>query len=230
MKLTDYIKTEINSLGKYERIFFPLIILFVILVSVYTKDNKIALISAICGMTYTILAGKGKIYCYYIGFLGTACYCYLSYKNGFYGNLMLYGLYFAPMEILGIINWRKHLKKNSGEIIKTQLNTTDRIKYSVISLFLTGIIFYILKTMNASNPYIDSITTGLSIVGQFLTLKRCIEQWFIWVTVNLLSLIMWLIAFINGSDVIAIVLMWFVYLILAIYFYFSWKKEIKNYG
>lgn len=230
MKLTDYIKTEINSLGKYERIIFPLIILFVIFVSVYTKDNKIALISAICGMTYTILAGKGKIYCYYIGFLGTVCYCYLSYKNGFYGNLMLYGLYFAPMEILGIVNWRKHLKKNSEEIIKTQLDKRGTIMYSVISLFLTGIIFFILKTMNASNPYIDSITTGLSIAGQFLTLKRCIEQWYIWATVNLLSLIMWLIAFINGSGAIAIVLMWLVYFILAIYFYFCWKKEIKNYG
>ena len=62
----------------------------------------------------------------------------------------------------------------------------------------------------------------------YLTVKRCVEQWLIWMIVNSLSLIMWLKIVISGTMVFATVIMWSVYLVLAIYFYFKWKKETYN--
>ena len=79
MKLIDFIKEEFKNFGKYERFLFPLVILAIIIISLIMKDNKIALVSAVCGISYTILAGKGKISCYFIGMLGTFCYSYLSF-------------------------------------------------------------------------------------------------------------------------------------------------------
>ena len=38
--------------------------------------------------------------------------------------MLLYGLYFFPMQVIGIFKWKKHLKKNSYEIIKTKLPST----------------------------------------------------------------------------------------------------------
>jgi nicotinamide mononucleotide transporter len=78
-----------------------------------------------------------------------------------------------------------------------------------------------------TQPIIDSITTVFSIFGMFLTVKRCIEQWYVWIIVNFLTLIMWIFAYINNSNCLATVLMWLTYLILAIYFLIIWKKEIK---
>ena len=109
MNCIDYIKSEIKFFSVFEKIFYPSVIFSIIIISVLTKDSKIALISAICGVTYTLFAGKGKVYCYYIGVTGTFLYCLISYQNGFYGNMALYGLYFLPMQIWGIFKWKKHL-------------------------------------------------------------------------------------------------------------------------
>ncbi len=228
MNLAKYLKNEINDFCYLEKIIFSSIILLTIAISIYMNDSKIALVSAICGMSYTILAGKGKVSCYFVGMIGTICYCYLSYKNGFWGNLLLYALYYFPMEIIGIFKWLKHLKKDKQEIIKTKLSKKEKIIYLTLAIIFSIIVSFILKYTGGKTPIIDSITTVFSIIGQLLMVKRCIEQWYIWFIVNLLSLIMWIIAYMNGSNCLATVIMWAVYWILTFYFYYTWTKELKE--
>ena len=227
MDLFKWLKEEFKNFGKYERFLFPMVILFIILISIIIGDNKIALISAVCGISYTILAGKGRISCYFIGIIGTFCYSYLSFVNGFFGNLALYMLYYFPMEIIGIYKWKKHLKKEVREVIKTRLTNRERITYSIAALVLSFGASFVLETIGDAKPFMDGTATILSIFGQLLTVKRCIEQWYIWFFVNLISLIMWIYAYINGSNCLATIIMWAVYLVLSVYFLQAWKKELK---
>ena len=226
MSLIEFVKKEFNNFGKYERILFPLIIFLIAIISLIIGDNKIALVSAICGISYTVLAGKGKISCYFIGMIGTFCYSYISFINGFYGNLALYMLYYFPMEIIGIYKWSKHLKKETQEVIKTKLSNKERIIYFLVALVASMLVSIILRFLGDSKPFIDGFATVFSIFGQLLTVKRCIEQWHVWFFVNLLSLIMWIFAYVNGSNCFATILMWAVYLVLSIYFLQAWKREI----
>lgn len=228
MKVVEFIKKEFNNFGKYERILFPLVILLIVIISLVIGDNKIALVSAICGISYTILAGKGKISCYFIGMIGTFCYSYLSFVNGFFGNLALYMFYYFPMEIIGIYKWKKHLKKETQEVIKTKLSSKERVVHFIVTSIFSLLVSFILKFMGDSKPFIDGFATVFSVLGQLLTVKRCIEQWYIWFFVNLLSLIMWIFAYINGSNCFATIIMWAVYLVLSIYFLQAWKKEINT--
>lgn len=227
MNISEFLKHEIKSLNNFERIFFLCAITIILLTSILTKDNKLALLSSLCGICYTILAGKGKIYCYFIGMIGTFCYSYLAFKNAFYGNFALYFFYYLPMEIIGTFKWKKHLKVNSTEIKKTSLTKKELLIYTIATIITTIIFAYFLFLIGDKNPIIDSIATIFSITGMILTVKRCIEQWYIWIIVNTLSLIMWLFAYINGSNSLALVFMWLTYLILGFYFLFQWKKEIK---
>ena len=227
MEIKELIKSELGNFGKYERIIFPIVITFVFIISLISKDSIFSIISAICGISYTILAGKGRVSCYIIGFFGSLCYSYLALVNKFYGNLLLYVLYYIPMDFVGIYKWSKHLKKEQREIEKTKLNEKERLLYFGLAFFLSILLAAILHYLEDKNPIIDAITTIFSILGLFLTVKRCIEQWYIWFIVNFLSLIMWIIAYINGSNCLATVLMWLVYLILAVYFLKVWKKEVK---
>lgn len=227
MELVRYIKKEFESFKTSEIVFFFLIIFFIILVSLYFNDTKIALISAVCGISYTVFAGYGKIYCYFIGIIGTFCYCYLAYKNAFFGNLCLYGLYYLPMEIIGIFQWKKNLKKEKNEIIKTKLNSKQRAVYLIAGIITSLLCSTVLITLGDKKPFIDGFTTVFSIIGQYLTVKRCVEQWYVWFFVNLFSLLMWLFAVLNGAKCSATVLMWGIYLILSVYFLKRWNKELS---
>ena len=155
MRVKEFIKCEFSCWGKYEKIIFPLEILLIIFISLYVRDNKIALISAVCGISYTILAGKGKISCYIFGLCGTFCYSYIAYKNALFGNLLLYMLYYFPMQIVGIFKWKKHMKEKSHEIIKTSLPQKEKYIYFLSTLLIAFVVSQILRISGGQIPYMD---------------------------------------------------------------------------
>ena len=61
----------------------------------------------------------------------------------------------------------------------------------------------------------------------YLTVRRAIEQWLVWVVVNGISTLMWLNLVVHGAKTYSTVIMWAVYFVLAIYFYYDWRKELK---
>ncbi len=228
MKITEFVKNEISGWKSIEIILLCAAFLLITLNSVFLKDNIIAIISAICGILYTIIAGKGKISCYLFGICGSACYGYLSFINALYGNLLLYICYYIPAQGIGFFSWKKHMKKTSQEIIKTSLNFRQKIFILTVSVFGIYMTYLILRHFNDSNPLLDGITTFLSVIGMYLTVKRCIEQWIIWMIVNGLSFIMWLNLIIHGQKAYSTLVMWGIYVILAVYFYIEWKKELVS--
>ncbi len=192
------------------------------------KDSLVAVISAFCGISYTILAGKGIPACYLIGVVGSVFYSYLSFKSALWGNLTLYAGYYVPMQILGFFQWNKHLKQKKNEIIKVMLSLKERVMMFILTTFVSIIVIYVLNKTGDTRPFIDGITTVFSVLGMYLTVKRCVEQWIIWIIVNFLSLLMWLTIALSGEKVYSTVLMWAVYFGLAIYFYICWRKDLQE--
>ncbi len=228
MKITERIKKELNGWKSCEVIGLFAVLSFIIINAIFVKDNPIAVCSAICGILYTTIAGKGKISCYFFGLMGSWCYIWLSFKNALWGNMLLYLCYYIPMQVLGIFRWRKHLESKTKEIVKTHLSASEQLKLCGIGILGCVAMIFILAYFNDKSPIIDGITTFLSILGMYLTVKRCIEQWVIWMVVNGLSFIMWTNLVIHGTKAYSTVIMWGVYFVLAIYFYVVWKKELHN--
>ena len=54
------------------------------------------------------------------------------------------------------------------------------------------------------------------------------RQWLLWIIVDTVTVIMWGVAFINGSESIATLIMWIVYLGNAVIMYGKWMKEAKS--
>ena len=96
----------------------------------------------------------------------------------------------------------------------------------MIGFFGSVITSGILYLCHDNSPVADGITTFLSILGMFLTVRRAIEQWIVWFIVNGISVLMWLNLFIHGAKTLSTVIMWSVYFVLAIYFYFDWRKSL----
>lgn len=226
MKFKKYIVKELSNWNLFELTSLISILFIIFFNASVNNDSIIAVLSATCGILYTMFAGKGKIFCYFFGILGSAFYIYLSLTNKLFGNLSLYLFYYLPMEILGIFKWKDNLKKSTLEIKKTSLSNKERLLISVIILVLIIILNYFLTCAGGKTPLLDSITTILSVAGMYLTVKRCIEQWFLWFIVNLTEVIIWINVLATGEKVYATVIMWLFYLILSVYFFIRWKKEM----
>ena len=228
MDLKAFLKYELSGWKKGE-IIGLFVVIFVILSGAFAaNDRPIAVVSAICGILYTVIAGKGKISCYFFGLCGTFCYSRLSFDNALWGNLLLYAGYYFPMQVWGLFEWRRHLKSTTKEIYKTSLSPAQRWNLGLLAAVFTAIFVVFLKFLNDSSPLFDGITAILSILGMYLTVKRCIEQWIVWMIVNGFSALMWLNLVLHGAKTISTFIMWCVYFVLAVYFYFCWRSEMKK--
>lgn len=226
LNLKEFVKYELSGWKKHELVGLCLVFAVIFINAHYLKDSIAAVISAVFGILYTTIAGKGKISCYFFGLIGTSFYSYLSLKNSLYGNLLLYMGYYLPMQVVGIFEWKKHLKSSTKEIVKTSLNPKQAFWLAFITIFVCAVVIIVLAYFKDSSPVFDGITTVLSVLGMYLTVKRCIEQWIVWMIVNGLSSLMWLNLIMHGAKAYSTLLMWLVYLVLAVYFFFVWKKEM----
>ncbi|EUJ37880.1 hypothetical protein BTHER_03254 [Brochothrix thermosphacta DSM 20171 = FSL F6-1036] len=73
-----------------------------------------------------------------------------------------------------------------------------------------------LDYFGSNQPYLDSITTAISVVAQILMTLRYKEQWLLWIVVNILSIILWIIA---GNP--SMVAMWVAFLFNSSYGYYN---------
>ena len=142
MKITEFLKKELQGWNYFEISGLVLVFIIIFTNAIFLKDSPAAVINAVCGILYTLFAGKGKISCYFFGLAGSMCYIYLAFKNALWGNMSLYLLYYIPMQIIGIFKWKKHLKQDTKEITKIKLPAGDRLK--LIFLAIAGCVFTIM--------------------------------------------------------------------------------------
>ena len=228
MDIQNFIKKELDSFTKKEKIFFPIILLAIILIGIISQDHKIAIIGALCSILYTLLAGKGKLYCFVLGIIGTAIYAYFTLKSYLWGKSILYILYYIPIQIIGIFLWKKNLKKDTNEIIKTFLPMKEKFIYLGCTIVGAIILSFILFYIGDFKPILSSLIITFSITAQLLATKRCIDQWGYWFFVNIVTIILWTNIYIHNRMFASYIIVYVIYLILSIYFMNTWKKEITK--
>ena len=222
----EFIKMELKNWHKWELIWLILANAIILGVSVYCGDTAIGILTAVTGSICVILVGMGRMSNYIFGTINVVLYAMVAYKATYYGDVMLNLFYYLPTNIMGWFMWKKNINKENGEVIKRKLDLKMEIIIAVISV--VGIIVYGYFLENYTNDkltYIDSMSTVLSIVAQFLMLKRYMEQWIVWIFVDAVSIFMWVMTFFNGGESVATLLMWGVYFINAVVMFIKWYRE-----
>ena len=187
----------------------------------------LSVITMLTGLWCVILVAKGRIFNYYIGIINVVGYAYISYSYQLYGEVMLNALYFLPMQFVGLYIWSKNKDGRIIDKVKTQfLSNRARIWWSITSVISIIVYAFILKSMGDPTPYLDSTSTVLSIIAMILMAWRYMEQWILWIIVDIASIAMWLIVVLNeGTNDIALLIMWIAFLINAIYGFICWNTK-----
>lgn len=196
--------------------------------SIYWEDTAMGIISATTGVACVVCTGKGKLSAYVFGAVNTLLYAIIAYQAHYYGEVMLNALYYFPMQFYGFYVWNKNMNDETKEVQKKQMNKKGRWILAVIVLAGTVAYGLILQALGGALPFVDALSTVVSVVAMIVSIKMFAEQWMLWILVDIVTVIMWLVAFINGNDSIATLLMWIIYLGNAFIMYFKWMKEAKQ--
>ncbi len=176
-------------------------------------------LAAICGVFCVVLCAGGKKSQYYWGFVNITAYTIIAFVNKYYGEVMLNALYYLPTQFIGLYLWGKHYNKHVDQVEGLRMDGMHIAIWSVCSV--VGIFFYklILDALGGNATLLDSMSTVFSIVANILMVLRYREQWALWIIVDAVTVIMWIIA---GDFLMTI--MWAIYLINAIYGWVTWTK------
>lgn len=192
------------------------------------SDSLLGLISSISGMLCVVLVAKGKIANYYFGIVQSLTYAYIAYGYGLYGEVMLNALFYFPVQFIGIYMWKKNKTTHGvkGEDVNISSLTKKGWIYTVLLIVILTIGYgFFLKYLGGNLVWTDSATNVLSIAAQILMLKRYTEQWLLWISVNVLSIFLWLGALISqGGNDFSMLVMWTAFLVNSIYGYVNWRK------
>ncbi len=226
-KLKHFIEDELTGWKIWEIVWLILNVLIISLLSVCMGDDLRGIIAAVTGVMYVVLTGKGKISGYIFGLVNVALYAIISFEAKYYGEVMLNAVYYIPMHFIGWFMWKKHMNSETKEIIKERMS----LKWEIILLCIVvvAIVIYgrILDMLGGNLPYIDSISTCLSILAMILSVRRMVEQWVLWTIVNAVTVYMWFVDYAQGGSDVAMLLMWMMYLVNGVVILAKWIKEIK---
>jgi nicotinamide mononucleotide transporter len=226
--IKKFVKSELSGWKPFDVIWLVFATAVILGLSIYWKDSPVSLWAAVTGVCCVILTGKGKRSSFIFGLVNTILYAIVALWAKYYGEVMLNLIYYLPMNFVGFIAWKKYMNDETGEVIKERLSLSKSIVVYAITAVSIVIYGFILKRMGGNLPYVDSMSTVVSVVAQVLSIKRLTEQWVLWIVVDIVTVFMWAVDFMKGGESISTLAMWSIYLINAFIMFIRWYKEAKK--
>lgn len=185
-------------------------------------SNYIELFGVLSGLIYIYLEIKASIYLWPVGIITAAFYIAVFMQAKFYADMGLQ-VYYLLVFIYGLYIWLRKGKNSETDKKVLQIRNITRkelVLYSIFTSISFGVIYFILKNYTDSPlPAWDSFTTSLSIIATFMLAHKIIEQWWIWIVVNIVSLGLYIY-----KDLYMTAFLFIVYGIMAVVGFFEWKK------
>ena len=109
--------------NRFEKCLLFISVSLVILVGIIFKSDLLTTICSIVGIVTALLLAKGKNLGQIFGLLIVALYSIVSFRNKYYGEVIIYLCIMLPMYIIGIISWIRHQNNdtNTVEVNKIKL-------------------------------------------------------------------------------------------------------------
>lgn len=198
------------------------------------------IVTTVLGLAYILFEYRANVWMWVVGFLMQSLGIILYYQKGLYADCAM-EFYYLAMTVYGFWRWVAPSKPSRGEAYaspsedekKTSagLPITSFFKSSPQGgrrggLLLIGttalwmLIYWLLCTFTDSNvPLADSFTTALSVLGIWALAHKYLEQWFIWIAVDVVTCVLYAykeLPFKSG--------LYALYVLIAIMGYFRWRR------
>ena len=188
--------------------------------------NWLDFTTALLGLAYIILEYRASIWMWAVGFVMQALGIVLYYQKELYADCGM-EFYYIAMTIYGFIMWkygRSNTKHQSSQTTNptpiTHFPLRQAILWVIVTTTIWGVIYYRLVTYTDSRvPLTDSFTTALSIAGIWALARKYLEQWFIWIVVDIVTCGLYFY-----KEIPFKASLYALYVVIAVAGYFKWKR------
>lgn len=212
----------------------------------------IAAIAAILGVFCVVLGAKGSLANWFFGIVEAFLHIYICFCTHIYGDMLQRLFYNLPMQFIGFKSWKKRTRKDGTATIHTRYMNNRQRWITVASVvagtlalgvfliyfgpWMIGVLTDIFPDMkfktlkmdydSTSQLWLDSFTTVMSIITMIVSVKAFVEQWYMWLIINIAYIAMWLMS--DSVFSFMTVSKYCVYLVNSVYGIYMWNKLSKS--
>ena len=189
----------------------------------FIAKHWLDIVTTILGLAYILLEYRASVWMWLVGFMMQALGIVLYYQKGLYADCGM-EFYYLAMTVYGYWKW-VHVSKRAKNDSPLQIRHFPKkliLPWLGIIAVVWFVIYLILNNFTNSNvPIADSFTTALSIIGIWALAHKYLEQWFIWIAVDVVTCGLYFF-----KDIPFKASLYALYVIIAVFGYFKWKKMI----
>lgn len=174
------------------------------------------------GLIYLWLEYKANIWVWVIGAIMPMVHGCLYLNAGIYADAAMQ-LYYVAAGIYGLLVWKRHSKHGDGGRIK---HTPHGWIAPLVAVYVVlHIVLYFLLTefTDSRVPLLDSMSTALSITAMWMLSRKLVEQWLVWLVVDMISVGLYLY-----KDIPITAALYMLYCVLAVLGYLRWRLVARS--
>ena len=181
-------------------------------------------IAALLGIGYVILAARESQWCWPLAFISTLIYT-LLFWDGKLPMQSLLNFYYMGMAIYGYLLWRKQDNVIDSLPISSW-GASRQLQFILLGSVLTYAVgIYLTQSDISQSPYLDAGVTVFSVMNTWLMAKKVLQNWLYWIIIDAAAIVLYI-----QNGYYATVVMYLVYLVLAIIGYLSWQNSYRQQG
>ncbi len=184
--------------------------------------DPVETIAAVFGVISVFLSVRQNIWSWPTAIVNTGMYIFVFFAAKLYADTGLQVIYV----ILNAYGWYHWLYGGKNRTELPVSKTSGRLGALLVGIGIagTGIIGTLLaRTTDAALPYMDAMTTSTSLVAQWMMTRKLLENWIIWVAVDVVYIGMYIYKSLYLTAVL-----YLVFLILSAMGYFQWKASLAS--
>jgi nicotinamide mononucleotide transporter len=151
--------------------------------------NTWEILAVIFSLICVLLTIKENIWQWLFGIIGVLFYFIVFYQAKLYANMWLQ-IVFEVLQIYGWYQWL-HGGKDNGELEISRSPAKVNLLLLLIGLVGTASLTYYFQIYTDNPmPLADTAATVLSLLAQWMLAKKYLENWLVWIAVNVITIIL----------------------------------------
>ena len=184
----------------------------------FLSNHWLDITTTALGLAYILLEYKASVWMWVVGFMMQVLGIVLYYQKGLYADCGM-EFYYLAMTVYGFVAWMRHKQKTSDLPIRHMPKKTA-LAWLGVGLVAWLMIYLLLKNFtNSTVPVADAFTTAFSIVGIWALARKYLEQWFVWIVVDVVTCVLYFY-----KDIPFKASLYALYVVIAVMGYFKWKE------
>lgn len=185
--------------------------------------DALELLGVAVGLLYLYLEYRASAWLWAASIAMPAIYLPVYFKAGLYADFGI-SIYYIVASVYGLVCWLRGSAKAEKPLKITHTPSALWLPLTLAFAAIGALIGIILSRCTDSTvPWADAMTTALSIVAMWMLARKYVEQWLVWIVVDVASAMLY-----AYKDLWFTGALYLAYAVVALMGYRKWKRLMHN--